>query len=143
MIPVDQTTFGKGTGNCFAACVATILEKSLDSVPFFMDSGDEWYIQFVNWAYEQGLIAECVNSDYPGFEEDLAKMGYSIVTGKSPRGGGMYHSVVFKGSDMVHDPHPDRTGILTRSYAISFIPRVSDSVNEVNENGILPKNFFS
>lgn len=132
MVPVMQTTFGKGTGNCFAACIASILDISLDEVPFFMDHGDNWYTQFVNWAYDRGLIAECVNSDYSGFEEILESLEYSIVTGKSPRGGGMYHSVVFKGNKLAHDPHPEGTGVLTRSYLIAF--RAADSVNEVNEN---------
>ena len=46
MIPVDQTTFGKGHGNCLAACVASITELPLDSLVLEWDDredGEHWY----------------------------------------------------------------------------------------------------
>jgi hypothetical protein len=42
MKSVDQTTFGPN-GNCFSACVASLLELPIDAVPFFMSAGDGWY----------------------------------------------------------------------------------------------------
>lgn len=37
MKPVDQTTFGAPHGNCLMACVASILEVPLDSLPVMFD----------------------------------------------------------------------------------------------------------
>ncbi len=42
MKPVDQTTFGHPGGNCFSACVASLLEMSVDQVPYFMGH-DDWF----------------------------------------------------------------------------------------------------
>lgn len=41
MKPIDQTTFGVPGGNCFSACVASLLELSIDDVPYFMGDCDE------------------------------------------------------------------------------------------------------
>ncbi len=35
MKPVNQTLFGDGNGNCFTACVASILELPIEAVPNF------------------------------------------------------------------------------------------------------------
>ena len=40
MKPIHQTKFGK-EGNCFAACIASVLDCEIDSVPFWADS-EEW-----------------------------------------------------------------------------------------------------
>lgn len=44
MKPVDQTTFGFPGGNCFSACIASLLEMPLDDVPYFMHG--DWYDAF-------------------------------------------------------------------------------------------------
>jgi len=36
MKPVNQNAFTDGTGNCFSACLASILELSIDEVPNFV-----------------------------------------------------------------------------------------------------------
>jgi hypothetical protein len=41
MLPVDQTTFGHPGGNCFSACVASLLELPIEEVPYFMGEPDE------------------------------------------------------------------------------------------------------
>jgi hypothetical protein len=38
---------------------------------------------------------------------------YYFVIGKSPRNKDINHIVIFQNGIMVHDPHPDRTGLLT------------------------------
>ena len=40
MILVKQTKFGKGEGNCFPACLASVLELSLEEVPEIR--GENW-----------------------------------------------------------------------------------------------------
>jgi len=57
MRPVEQTTFGVPTGNCFGACVASLLE--LDEIPCPVDPAhpdeDFWYEEWRKWFAAQGL----------------------------------------------------------------------------------------
>lgn len=115
MRPVDQTKFGSPDGNCFQASVASILELPLEEVPDF--DGDDWYEKFTEWLKPRGF--------YPL----TFKMGewkpppdaYTIFGGKSPRGDWL-HAVVGIGGEVAHDPHPDRTGLLTLDDATLLIP---------------------
>ena len=54
MKPVDQTRFGSPDGNCFAACVASLLEIPLEEAPNLMNL-DEWYRAFEVWLRPRGL----------------------------------------------------------------------------------------
>jgi hypothetical protein len=118
--PVFQTKFstpdGKVKGNCFRACLASLAEVDIDSIPVIEDmSNEEWHKPFFEWLHSVGL-------DYTGIKDkpstkdllDFAGVdGYIIVAGKSPR---PYvkagHGVVFYKDKMVHDPHPSNDGIL-------------------------------
>ena len=121
MKPVDQTTFGYPHGNCFSACVASLLELPIDAVPFFMGAGDDWYEKFSLWLSFHG------KGFYPvGFKLEKNGLGWTpaglhILTGKSPRGD-FLHSVVARGRSIVHDPHPDRTGLMDRQDVILIVP---------------------
>ncbi len=115
MQAIDQTTFGEGLGNCFSACVASILHLQIEEVPFF--GADElWWTRFAEWLEARNLYAICLKHR-PG----RAPVGYHILSGKSPRGDFM-HSVVAKGEDVVHDPHPSRATILDRVDCIVIVP---------------------
>ena len=39
-------------------------------------------------------------------------LGYHLICGPSPRGGGMSHATVGRNGEIVHDPHPDGTGVV-------------------------------
>lgn len=106
MIPIDQTKFGKGEGNCFQACVASLLELRLDLVPHFCEGeNDNWYMDLEEWLKGYNLaplmvqVKGCPSLDHV----------YSIASGPAARG--LKHSVVYKGNELAHDPHPDKTGI--------------------------------
>ena len=115
MQAIDQTTFGEGLGNCFSACVASILELPIDDVPFF--GADElWWTRFSEWLEARNLYAVCLKH-----RAGRAPVGYHILSGKSPRGEFM-HSVVAKGEDIVHDPHPSRANIQDRVDCIIIVP---------------------
>lgn len=108
MKPVDQTQFGVPNGNCFSACVASILELPLDEVPFFMGSEGDWFDDLNDWLRDRGLYAiRFAFSDkytfYPA--------GYYIVGGVSPRNPDALHAVVALGDKVVHDPNPARQGV--------------------------------
>lgn len=108
MHKVDQTEFGEEKGNCFSACVASILELPIDDVPFFMAPGD-WYPRFEEWLKPLGYYPVCFELE--GASQSVMKeFGVHILSGKSPRGD-FEHSVVACGDKVVHDPHPSRDGI--------------------------------
>ncbi len=104
MTPVDQTTFGHPGGNCFSACIASVLELELDDVPYFMDVED-WFDKFTKWLKPRGFFPMMFNAkDNPGWWPD----GWAIAGGQSPRGS---HSVVTYRDKIKHDPHPSRDRI--------------------------------
>lgn len=107
MRPVDQTIFTVPGGNCFSACVASILHFDLNDVPYFMGESD-WFAAFRAWLKPHHYGALQVF----GMHAEVTESGILwIAGGRSPRGDYL-HAVVMKGSVMVHDPHPSRAGIV-------------------------------
>jgi hypothetical protein len=110
MKKVMQTRFGNMRGNCMQACLASILEDKIDSFPVtYMGQEKEWHmVMNDHLLLEFGckILSFVYDSD---FERDLVNI-YHIRVGKSPRGY-FNHAVVYYGDKMVHDPHPDNTGI--------------------------------
>lgn len=127
MIPVDQTTFGFPGGNCFSACVATLLGLPLEEVPYFMEPEDTWWERFLAWLRPRGLYALCLKLD----GAEWAPAGYHVLSGQSPRkpdDPDAHHSVVAHWREIVHDPHPSRAGLLTRRDVIVLIPLLPQRV---------------
>ena len=116
MKPVDQDRFGAGTGNCFSACVASILELPLSEVPFFM-SPEDWWPPFVEWCAARGWEAAF------HYGTEYKPLGYSIAGGLSPRFEGCGHACVALDGNVVHDPHPDRLGLPSIEDYITLTPR--------------------
>ena len=111
---VDQTIFTGDKegrfGNCFQACVASILELPLEEVPHFC-AEDDWWGLLTRWLYKRGLFAVdiCVTGGLT--TAGLPKGVWVIVSGSGGRG--TQHAVIGKydgGKDFTlsHDPHPDR-----------------------------------
>lgn len=119
MKPVHQNRFGKIEGNCFEACIASLLECSIKEIPILNDNHSEfnhvtkpWSKKLVDFLDIKGLCF--VEMTFTGGKEIgywLFHSGYSIITGKSPREGNILHCVVAYQGKMVHDPHPDNTGL--------------------------------
>jgi len=115
MIPIKQTKIsthdGSVTGNCFAACVASLLEIPFDEVPQF-ELDKNWFPPFRQFLLKNGY--EYMGHGKP---EDLNEYegldGYVIVHGDSPR---LYvktgHAVIYRHGILVHDPHPSNDGVL-------------------------------
>jgi ribosomal protein S18 acetylase RimI-like enzyme len=116
VISIDQTTFGKGQGNCFQACVASILELPLEEVPHFCkDENPYWFRDLEDWLLPMGLAPMLVS---PGTCSALDTT-YSIAGGPAARG--LMHSVVVRGVEVVHDPHPSRSGLVEVKDYMFFI----------------------
>ena len=133
MIPVMQTRFSneEGTehGNCFTACVASLLEVPIESVPDFSSMGHRWFPTFYRFldshGYEFFGSGTIKSHGIKSLEEFKGVDGYVIVGGKSPR---TYvkrgHAVIYKNGKLVHDPHPSGEGLLEVEdwYFIERIP---------------------
>jgi hypothetical protein len=100
--PIDQTTYGILDGNCFSACIASILEISLRDVPHFLGPRQPWFSQ---WLAGRGLRASLYQSD------TYMPWGFSIAGGPSARFAGRMHACVAFDGVVVHDPHPSRDGL--------------------------------
>lgn len=112
MIPLKQTTFGK-EGNCFSACLASILElESPQDIPNYVLLTPENFMENYNeWLRPRGLF--CLEMKYQYellLERDRKFWGYHWMVGPASRG--LSHSVVGCQGEMVHDPHPDNTGLV-------------------------------
>ncbi len=115
MKPVKQTRVNmiyenpSERGNCFAACIASILEIECEDVfqvqEHFHES--DWPEQLNNW-----LISRGYRWRYATIDEIRSNDTPIIVVGTSPRDCSILHTVIFVDGKMVHDPHPDNSGIV-------------------------------
>lgn len=112
MIPVYQTrtVANDGSGNCFNACVASILERPLrdvcDVLPDF--EGDYWG-QWREWLATIGLEINYVplNQGPPkGFAIATGFGGRTYPEGHARAGEPIMHAAVVFNGDPVHDPFP-------------------------------------
>lgn len=118
MRPVDQKQFfdaeKRQSGDCWRACLASILELDLEDIPHFVQeqefgSGKNFLLETEAWLVERGLWL--LNKQLPeGSSWRGPGTGYFILSGKSPRGD-WEHAVVSLGGEIVHDPHPSRAGL--------------------------------
>jgi len=118
--PIDQRYFAPPEGDCWIACIASILERPIEQ----FDEVHRLHTEKARDWYERGCPAN-------GFEWDpvLASLhrvgvhptwmvepctvvphGYAIASGQSPRGDWL-HAVVAHYGAQVHDPHPSRDGL--------------------------------
>jgi hypothetical protein len=115
--PVDQTAYGLHDGDCFNACVASILEVPITHVPRF--AGEHWFANFLRWLANEQLSASLVKRGV------YVPSGYSIAGGPSLRFAGRMHACVARDGIVVHDPHPSREGLPfgIASYVVIHRPR--------------------
>ncbi len=114
MTPLDQTVFGNGengndVGNCWQACIASICDLPLDTVPHFAkEFPKDWWVRTRQFVINStGVDFGCFNPDFP-----LTDQGYYVIgCGIGPRG--VMHSVILDGvtGELAHDPHPSHLGL--------------------------------
>ncbi len=103
MIPIEQTICTAPGGNCFAACVASILELLLEEVPNFQSP--DWLEEWQKWLRPRnlGLLHFGHRLDPDAF----IPRGYAILGADSPRGDWLHAVVTYDGA-ICWDPSPDR-----------------------------------
>jgi hypothetical protein len=122
--PVLQTKFGKPEGNCFAACIASILECDLADLPDFADKpADENWLAWFNALLAPkgfGIFHSEASAEKP-LNVYIPLGTHFIVAGPGKRG--IQHCVIMKsnggeqgfGDDFVHDPYPGGAGLASVS----------------------------
>lgn len=110
---VMQTKFGL-EGNCFDACLASLLGIPLKEVNYF-NKEDTWYSDLQRWLAPRNLAyveIDCADKT-PLYRFPLPVL--AIAGGPSPRGVEGGHACVVElhrwDKRIVHDPHPDGTGL--------------------------------
>ena len=117
---IHQTRCNGTNGNCFAACVASMLDLELDQVPDISaaDENTDWWAQWIEWWTANGINFLFWDSDScKGV--DLSPGTLVMVGGLSPRAvkeGLEYHHVIVaeyklledgrRYYDYIHDPRP-------------------------------------
>lgn len=109
MRPVMQTSLTLQSGNCFAACVASLLDLPLSDVPNFAVAGEDWWFKsFVAWVGSRGLQA--CGARLPEEASRVPLETPCILGVPSTLLPGALHAVVGvatdKGWRILHDPHP-------------------------------------
>lgn len=136
MIPVDQTIINFKTGDCYRACIASMLELPISAVPNFMEDGKENFDpKFYRWLISFGIHAMDVTLE--GGQTSFYKDVPMIAGGRSPRGSNLEHRhcVIYQNDALLHDPHPSREGLRGPPdiFTILFLSSVSQFVSSISE----------
>lgn len=111
MTPAQQSKLflpdGIHSGNCYAACLASLLDLPLWMVPPWEDmfGRGAWKMRTDEWL-ERMFGLKLVRTNGHKIEE---MPEFYIANGLSPRN--VYHSVIYSAGNLVHDPHPSGAGI--------------------------------
>lgn len=117
MKPVDQTkTLDNGQrGNCLAACLASVLETDLKSIPEFEElPPGQWKPALAEWA--QSIRMKIVRKE-PS-EYNVGE--HYVAVGISHKGN--RHATVALNGEVVHCPHHSRAGIGKIDYIFTITP---------------------
>ena len=115
---IDQTrtkdTHPDVRGDCTRAAIASLFALPLDAVPDFnADDPVDFYESieafFLSLGYELYRV-----------DRDVAFDALHLASGPAARG--VSHSVVRRGTKVVHDPHPSRAGLLSVEFVVVPIP---------------------
>lgn len=124
MRPVDQTVFTVPGGNCFSASLASLLEITVEDVPYFM-AHEDWAAAVNTWLSPRGLMLVWVPLVIFLDEQEIRLRdepppGLHVLSGDLP--GGIQHAVVARGRQIVHDPLPGSPGLVARRDAYVIAP---------------------
>ena len=115
MIPVYQTmtVANDGQGNCFNACVASILERPLRDVAAIHPRDEQYWSAWEDWFEAQGLELDLWGAKDPPNGWSIASgIGYRIYPDGHPRAGKpIRHACVAFNGEVIHDPYPGGQGL--------------------------------
>lgn len=111
MTPIKQSKLyavdGIHNGNCYAACLASLLDLPLWMVPPFeeMFGRGDWKSRTDEWLDRTFALRLIRKSGH----QVNAMPEFYIANGPSARG--VHHSVIYSAGKLVHDPHYSNGGI--------------------------------
>jgi hypothetical protein len=109
---LHQTSFGFPNGNCFATCLACILELDVATVPnFCFENGDDWFNAANAWLTERFHL-RMIMLKWDSRASAKYGLGDALCIAGGPAERGFAHAVVWKNGKLLHDPHPDSTGLI-------------------------------
>lgn len=133
MKPVDQTILNPDTGNCFSACLASIIELELEEVPNFLEIAGGDANQMFNlaraWTIRNfGCTILRVLPD--GITTDTSKPVPCIAGGVAPHYPNGFHAVVghIRGNGtfvLDHDPSQVKAGLSGKPLFLYFLVPVN------------------
>jgi hypothetical protein len=112
--PVDQEFLHQPEqgqhGDCMRACLASLLDLPLQSVPHFAqlaaDGQGDFWTMVAEFCRSHGFSFVTMAGSFVWAEDEI----YHIIGGPSPRGNG-HHAVVGRNGNIHFDPHPSRAGL--------------------------------
>jgi hypothetical protein len=121
MIPVEQTRFGgpehpfEERGNCFGACLASLLEVGLEELPAVAAFDEGWH-ELLGWLRGRGWYLVAIHGHdwseehWPGYViAGCQSQAYAHLMGQDEGGG---HVVVVQDGEVVWNPNPRDTRTL-------------------------------
>ena len=104
MKPTLQTTFGLN-GNCLLACLASIMEIDIETIPYTNDY-DDWQDELNKWLIDNhNIYLMSIRFDLNSYIPAAIHQGYTIGCGKSCNN--LMHAVVCFNKKIIHDPLPN------------------------------------
>lgn len=152
MIAHKQTIFGDGKdgstpGNCFQVAIASLLELPVDVVPHFaaMDDFQGGALAFLR---DRGKTVSIYRERWKGSptvfsDATIAPLNYApnnqmmLAMGQAPRG--FYHVVLWKAGHLVHDPHPDGSGLIGEPDEYWSIKDAAAAISSLPQQGRIPE----
>lgn len=110
MKPVFQSDIHPIHGNCFAACLASIFEITLEEVPHFIKEYPDivWWDKFLEWLLAKkrfhALFLPIEQKEQPLLEQDFKPLGWSILLCSTVRN--TSHAIVCQDGNIIHNPYP-------------------------------------
>lgn len=120
--PVEQTRFGLD-GNCLSACIASVLSCPLELVDISAALDANWQRTINAKLRDLGVCLVTL----PWSQSLLPVLtGIHIRHGLTKRSADssefLTHAVIYYGESLVHDPHPDKSGLTSWSWASVLAP---------------------
>jgi hypothetical protein len=109
MIPVFQTRFGKPHGNCFAACVVSILGGSIEDFPDLSDLAEDSVEANVERQRRIESYVRGRGHRIARWVGPMPKGCHVIAVGDGPSG--LRHACVYLDGQLAHDPSPAGGGL--------------------------------
>ncbi len=120
---VFQTKFGK-EGNCFAACVASLLEIDIDKVPFFGED-EEWsvYEDTINRFLKNEHNLFLWSDEFENWKEfvEFHFQDFAYIVSGDSNLVGFEHAVIYKNGKQEHNPNNSGVELINIKHIYIFL----------------------